>query len=207
MIGIDPLQVKANQRLVHTLILASTSPYRRSLLERIAPPFEVMSPHVDEAHLPGETPRGRAARLSLAKARAVAERHPKAIVIGSDQVAASELRVLDRPGDEATCRAQLTSLSGQTARFYTGCAVVGIAAGLSQEYLDVTTVVFRTLTEAEINRYVARERPFDCAGGFKVEALGITLFDRMDTSDPTALIGLPLIWLASALRKAGYLLP
>jgi septum formation protein len=166
-----------------------------------------MSPGVDEAPIKGETPRGRAARLSLAKARAVAERHPGAIVIGSDQVAAAGQRVLDKPGDEATCRTQLASLSGNTAHFFTGCAVVGIQAGLSLEHLDITTVIFRTLSETEIHRYVARERPLDCAGGFKVEALGITLFDRIDSSDPTALIGLPLVWLSSALRQAGYLLP
>ena len=189
------------------LILASTSRYRRSLLERIAPPFEVLSPPVDEALVRGETPRVRAARLSLAKARAVAERHPDAIVVGSDQVAAAGQRVLDKPGDEATCRAQLATLSGNTAQFFTGCAVVGIEANLSLEHLDTTTVTFRSLSETEILRYVARERPLDCAGGFKVEALGIALFESIESSDPTALIGLPLIWLASALRKGGYLLP
>jgi len=192
---------------VQTLILASTSRYRRSLLERIAPPFEVMAPGVDEALLAGESPRARAGRLSLAKARAVAERHPKAIVIGSDQVAAAGDRVLDKPGDEATCRAQLGALSGKSAQFFTGCAVVSVDARLSLTHLDTTTVMFRALSEKEINRYVAREQPFDCAGGFKVEALGITLFTRIDSHDPTALIGLPLIWLAGALRTAGYLLP
>ena len=189
------------------LILASTSRYRRSLLERIAPPFEAIAPGVAESARPGEAPRARAVRLSLAKARAVAEKHPKAIVIGSDQVAALGDHVLDKPGDDETCRAQLTALSGRTAHFYTGCAVVGIEAGLTFEHLDTTTVAFRTLSETEIHRYVAREQPLDCAGGFKVEALGITLFERVESSDPTALIGLPLIWLASALRQAGYLLP
>jgi septum formation protein len=192
---------------VPPLILASTSPYRRSLLERIAPPFEAISPGVDEAPIKGETPRGRAERLSLAKARAVADRHPNAIVIGSDQVAAAGQRVLEKPGDEATCRAQLSSLSGNKAQFFTGCAVVGIQAGLSLTHLDITTVTFRALSEMEINRYVARERPLDCAGGFKVEALGITLFETVESRDPTALVGLPLIWLSSALRRAGYLLP
>jgi septum formation protein len=189
------------------LILASTSRYRRALLERIAPPFEAVSPQVDEAPLAGEAPRARAVRLSLAKARAVAERYPGAIVIGSDQVAALGKHVLDKPGDEATCIRQLTALSGRTAHFFTGCAVVGPDAGLKLEHLDTTTVTFRSLSEAEVRRYVAREQPFDCAGGFKVEALGITLFERIEGSDPTALIGLPLIWVASALRTAGYLLP
>ena len=189
------------------LILASTSRYRRSLLERIAPPFEAISPGVSEAAVGGESPRERAARLSLAKARAVAEKHPNAIVIGSDQVCAAGQRVLDKPGNETTCRAQLAALSGHTANFYTGCAVVGMEAGLTLEHLDTTSVTFRRLTETEIHRYVAREKPFDCAGGFKVEALGITLFESLDSRDPTALIGLPLIWLAGALREAGYLLP
>jgi MAF protein len=192
---------------VRPLILASTSRYRRSLLERIAPPFEALSPGVNEAPLGGESPRERATRLSLAKARAVAEKHPNAVVIGSDQVCAAGQRVLDKPGDEANCRAQLTALSGHTANFYTGCAVVCIDAAISLEHLDTTSVTFRRLTETEINRYVAREKPFDCAGGFKVEALGITLFESIESQDPTALIGLPLIWVSHALRTAGYLLP
>ena len=146
-------------------------------------------------------------RLSLAKARAVAEKHPNAVVIGSDQVCAAGQRVLDKPGDEVTCRTQLTALSGHTANFYTGCAVVCLDSGISLEHLDTTTVTFRRLTETEINRYVAREKPFDCAGGFKVEALGITLFESIESHDPTALIGLPLIWVSDALRQAGYLLP
>jgi septum formation protein len=192
---------------VQPLILASTSRYRRSLLERIAPPFEVHGPRVDESPLEGEAPRARAVRLSLAKARAIAERYPKAIVIGSDQVAALGSQLLDKPGDEDTCRNQLTALSGRTAQFFTGCAVIGIDAELRYEHLDTTTVAFRSLTDTEIRRYVAREKPLDCAGGFKAEGLGITLFERVETMDPTALIGLPLIWLSSALRKAGYLLP
>jgi septum formation protein len=145
--------------------------------------------------------------LSLAKARAVAEKHPNAVVIGSDQVCAAGLRVLDKPGDEATCLAQLAALSGHTANFYTGCAVICLEGGISLEHLDTTTVTFRRLTETEIHRYVAREKPFDCAGGFKAESLGITLFESIESQDPTALIGLPLIWLAGALRQAGYLLP
>lgn len=189
------------------LILASTSRYRRALLERIALPFEAIAPELDESPVPGEAPAERAARLSLAKALAVAHRHPRAIVIGSDQVAALGDRVLDKPGDEETCRAQLALLSGNTAHFFTGCAVVGIEAQVRLEHLDTTTVSFRTLGDDEIRRYVTREQPLDCAGGFKVEALGITLFDRIESSDPTALIGLPLIWLAGALRQAGYLLP
>ena len=113
--------------------------------------------------------------------------------------------MLDKPGDAETCRSQLAALSGQTARFHTGCAV--IANGERLIHLDTTSVVFRTLTSEEISRYVEREKPFDCAGGFKVEALGITLMESIESRDPTALIGLPLIWLASALRSVGYQLP
>jgi septum formation protein len=169
------------------LILASTSPYRRLLLERLRLPFEVVRPEVAEDAVPGETPIDRAGRLSLAKATAVAHRHPGAIVIGSDQVAALGDRVLDKPGDAATCREQLAALSGRTAHFFTGCAVG------NDVHIDTTSVVFRRLGAEEIARYVDTERPFDCAGGFKVEALGISLFERVDSSDPTALIGLPLI--------------
>jgi septum formation protein len=189
------------------LILASTSRYRRTLLERFGVAFEVESPGVDESALAGETPRDRAIRLSLAKARAVAERHRDAVVIGSDQVAALGSRVLDKPGDEDSCRAQLAALSGNSAHFFTGCAVIGVDAHVRFEHVDVTTVYFRSLSAVEIERYVARERPLDCAGGFKVEALGIALFERIENVDPTALVGLPLVWLAGALRRAGYMLP
>ena len=183
------------------LILASTSPYRRALLERLRIPFEVIRPQVPEDHLPGEAPLQRARRLSLAKARAVAERHPGAVVIGSDQVAALGDHILDKPGDAATCRGQLAALSGRTAHFFTGCAVG------DETHVDTTWVIFRRLGAEEIERYVGVEQPFDCAGGFKVEALGISLFERVESNDPTALIGLPLIWLAGALRAAGFRIP
>jgi septum formation protein len=189
------------------VILASTSPYRRTLLERLGMPFEVVRPSASEDHLAREMPRDRALRLSGAKAKAVAVavQHPEAIVIGSDQVASLGSRVLDKPGDAENCRAQLTLLSGQTARFHTGCAVV--ANGERLIHLDTTSVVFRPLTPEEIDRYIDREKPFDCAGGFKAEALGITLFESIESRDPTALIGLPLIWLASALRSVGCTIP
>jgi septum formation protein len=146
-------------------------------------------------------------RLAMAKAEEVAGRYPGAVVIGSDQVAASGHKVLDKPGDVATCRSQLATLSGTDARFNTACAVIGPAGSVRLVHLDTTTVFFRQLTAKEIERYVEREKPFDCAGGFKAEALGITLFESVETKDPTALIGLPLIWLACALRRAGYPLP
>jgi 7-methyl-GTP pyrophosphatase len=192
---------------MNPLILASTSAYRRMLLERFGLPFETVRPEVTEEHIAGENPSERALRLAVAKAEAVAARHPGAVVIGSDQVAAAGQKVLDKPGDTATCRSQLATLSGTDARFYTGCAVIGPSGSVRLVHLDTTTVFFRTLTSKEIERYVEREKPFDCAGGFKVEALGITLFESVESKDPTALIGLPLIWLACALRRAGFALP
>lgn len=188
------------------LVLASTSPYRRALLERLGVAFEIVAPAVPEGHIAGEAPGERALRLALEKARAVAAAHPQAVVIGSDQVASSGAQVLDKPGGAERCRAQLRALSGRGARFYTGCAVVA-GRGEPLTHLDTTTVVFRSLGAAEIERYIARERPFDCAGGFKAEGLGIALFERIESEDPTALIGLPLIWLARALRSAGFELP
>ena len=187
------------------LILASTSPYRRALLERLGIPFEVVRPGTAEDYLAREMPRDRALRLSAAKAKAIAAQRPDAVVIGSDQVASVGSRVLDKPGDAVNCRTQLATLSAQTARFHTGCAV--IANGERLIHLDTTSVTFRALTTEEIDRYIAREKPFDCAGGFKVEALGISLFESVESRDPTALVGLPLIWLASALRSVGYVLP
>ncbi len=189
------------------LILASTSPYRRELLARLGQPFVVESPGVDEAAIRGEMPAARAARLASAKARAVARRHPDALVIGSDQVAELDAAILDKPGNAERCRAQLAALAGRTASFHTACAVIGHDARIDLSRTDTTRVVVRALTGAEIDRYIEREQPFDCAGGFKVEALGIALFERVESQDPTALIGLPLIWLADALRRAGLAVP
>jgi septum formation protein len=194
--------------LFRPLILASTSSYRRGLLARLGVPFETQSPGVAEDHRPDELPKDRALRLSIEKAQAVARRFPGAVVIGSDQVAAAGERILDKPGNAEVCQEQLTHLSGATALFYTGCAVLG--PGRPQvwgTHVDTTSVVFRNLSAEEIGRYIEKEQPFDCAGGFKVEALGITLFERVVSEDPTALIGLPLIWVATALRSAGYVLP
>jgi septum formation protein len=189
------------------LILASTSPYRRELLARLRLAFDAMPPGVPEESFDGESPADRALRLALAKAQVIAGAHPGALVIGADQVAAAGERVLGKPGDAARCRAQLAFLSGRTARFYTACAVLGVGAGVRLAHVDTTTVVFRSLTAGEIERYVACEQPYDCAGGFKAEGLGVALFECIESQDPTALIGLPLIWLAGALRGAGYHLP
>jgi septum formation protein len=192
--------------LMPALILASTSPYRRTLLERLAVPFETLRPEASEEHIANELPADRALRLALAKAQAGYAERPGTTVIGSDQVAAVGSQILDKPGDAQNCHRQLSLLSGATARFYTGCAVMA-ADGTHLVHLDTTTVTFRHLTPDEIDRYIDREKPFDCAGGFKAEALGITLFESIESTDPTALIGLPLIWLAGALRWAGYSLP
>jgi septum formation protein len=189
------------------LILASTSVYRCELLARLGLPFEVLAPGVNEAHLAGESAADRALRLALEKADAVARLHPRAIVVGADQVAACAEQLLDKPGDAARSRAQLGALSGRTALFYTACAVLGGSGDVHLAHVDTTAVVFRELSAAEIDRYVERERPFDCAGGFRAEALGISLFECIESRDPTALIGLPLIWLAAALRGVGFLLP
>lgn len=185
------------------VILASTSRYRRELLERLQIAFRCENPGVDESPLPQESPRDLAVRLALAKARAVAERQPQALVIGSDQVCATGAVVLGKPGTAAANRDQLRTLSGQTATFYTAVALISLEGGLWKQHVDETRCVLRALTAEEIAGYVDAEQPFDCAGGFKSEGLGITLFERIETLDPTALVGLPLIWTASVLRDAG----
>lgn len=189
------------------VILASGSPYRRALLARLGVAFTVESPDVDEAARQQEPPLERARRLAQEKSLKVAAAHPAALVIGSDQVACSAGVVLDKPGTLDGARAQLARLSGSSAEFHTACAAICLARSYRLTHVDTTRVVFRTLRAAEIERYVAAERPLDCAGSFKAEALGISLLERIESSDPTALIGLPLIWVASALRRVGYELP
>ena len=186
--------------LTRPLWLASGSRYRRELLARLQLPFECRSPDVDEAPQPGESPRALAARLALAKARAIAEREPRALVIGSDQVCALGDEPLGKPGSAAAQAAQLERLAGRTITFHTAVAIVGIEAGVWAQHVDDTRCVFRKLLKSEIAAYVAAEPAFDCAGGFKCEGLGITLLERMESVDPTAIIGLPLIWVADVLR-------
>lgn len=189
------------------LVLASTSPYRRQLLERFGIRFTVAAPDVDETPLPGETPIDLANRLARAKAEVIAHRHPASVVVGSDQVALFGREVIGKPGNPERCIEQLKMLSGHKLAFHTAVNVIQSDTGSNQSHLDITTVHFRKLTNEEIERYVARERPVNCAGGFKAEALGITLFERIESQDPTALIGLPLIWLSAALRRTGFTLP
>ncbi|MCM2338362.1 MAG: Maf family nucleotide pyrophosphatase [Lysobacter sp.] len=188
------------------LILASTSVYRRDLLARLRLPFDTARPETDETPLPGETPTDVALRLSEAKARAVASTHPGTCVIGSDQVAELDGRALGKPGGREAAIAQLASMSGREVRFRTGLCLVRPEGG-AHALLDTTTVRFRRLTGDEIQRYVDAEQPYDCAGSFKSEGLGIGLFDAIESSDPTALIGLPMIATARLLREAGYQVP
>ncbi len=189
------------------LLLASTSQHRRALLERLQLPFGVIDPQVDESPLALETPLERAQRLALAKAAAVSRDHPQATVIGGDQVAVCKGALLEKPGSPARCREQLSWLSASAATFHTAVAVIQGAGGANVQIVDTTTVYFRALSGAEIERYVGIEQPFDCAGGFRSEALGISLMARVVSEDPTALIGLPLIAVARALRQMGFDVP
>ena len=187
------------------LVLASTSRYRRDLLGRLTSRIRQESPGVDEAALPSEAPAQLAERLAVAKARAVAARNPNALIIGSDQVADCAGTVLGKPGDFDTARRQLRASSGTSVVFHTAVCLIDTHQAPASEYaaIDTTYVVFRSLDDGEIDRYLARELPFDCAGSFKSEGLGISLFERIETSDPTALVGLPLIALCGLLRQAG----
>ena len=195
-----------------SLILASTSIYRRELLARLRLPFSCLAPGIDETRRAGERPLALTQRLARAKASAVALQHPDAWVVGSDQVAvrigaSSEESILGKPGTEAACMEQLRGSSGRTLSFLTAVAVVRHNGRSAHEFVDTTRVIFRTLEDAAIVRYVALEAPFDCAGGFKSEGLGITLCESIDSVDPSALIGLPLIHLSKVLRSVGFELP
>ncbi|MGP0055818.1 MAG: Maf family protein [Steroidobacteraceae bacterium] len=194
------------------LFLASTSSYRRELLARVHNSFQCAAPGVDETRLGGETGIALVGRLALAKARAIAARHPEAFVIGSDQAAtlpdgAGGEILLGKPGTPERCIEQLRGCSGRTLAFLTAVAVVRNADGCAVEFVDTTRVTFRVLDEATIERYVAREAPLDCAGAFKSEGLGISLCESIDSEDPSALIGLPLIRLCAVLRRVGYQIP
>jgi septum formation protein len=188
------------------LVLASTSTYRRDLLTRLRLPFEVARPRTDETPLAGEAPAALATRLAGAKAAAVARLHPGAWVLGSDQVAGLDGVPLGKPGGRDAAIAQLASMSGRAVAFHTGvCLLRDGAAPFAA--LDTTLVRFRTLDAGAIGRYVDAEQPFDCAGSFKSEGLGVALFERVESRDPTALVGLPLIATARLLRLAGFVLP
>jgi septum formation protein len=195
----EPLPSTQNRRLV----LGSTSPYRRELLARLRLSFDVAAPAVDETPLSGETPREIALRLALAKAKAVAAQHPGAVVIGSDQVADLAGEPLGKPGTHANAVIQLGRMSGQAVVFHTAVAVVCAETGFEQLELAPVKVQFRALSNDEIERYLRAEQPYDCAGSARSEGLGVALLDAIDSDDPTALVGLPLIRTCRMLRAAG----
>jgi septum formation protein len=185
------------------LILASTSRYRQELLARLRWPFQVEAPGVDETPRAGEAPRDLARRLARAKARAVAQRHPHAVVIGSDQVAELDGHPIGKPGTHEAATSQLRQMRGRSVVFHTGLAVVRLDTGFEADDLAAVRVVFRELGDAEIEHYLRAEQPYDCAGSARSEALGIALLSAIESDDPTALIGLPLIRTCTLLRAAG----
>lgn len=188
---------------IRPLILGSTSRYRRELLERLRLPFETAAPDVDETPHPGEIPEALARRLAMAKARAVAARFPQALVIGSDQVADLDGQPIGKPGTHERAVEQLRAMRGRTVVFQTALAVVCQASGFAAEDLAPVRVRFRDLSDADIKRYLRAEQPYDCAGSAKAEGLGIALLASIESDDPTALIGLPLIRTAELLRQGG----
>ncbi|MDM7322726.1 MAG: Maf family protein [Gammaproteobacteria bacterium] len=186
-----------------SLILASTSPYRRELLARLCLPFVAISPHIDETRREGESAVVMVQRLASEKARAVAVQHPLAWVIGADQCAVLDNQVLGKPGTHERAFAQLRAASGRSVVFHTGLCLMCVEQGFERTVEVPFTVRFRNLSDAEIEHYLAKEKPYDCAGSFKSEGLGIALFEALEGSDPSALIGLPLIALCTLLREAG----
>ncbi len=185
------------------LILASSSPFRRELLAKLGLPFQCDSPEIDETPRPGETAEALVERLAEAKARAVAERHPDALIIASDQVALLDGRILGKPGDHAGAVEQLRAASGKVVRFFTSLALLDAESGRLQCEVVPFAVHFRPLEEAQIENYLRREQPYQCAGAFKSEGLGIALFEKLEGDDPNTLVGLPLIRLVRMLEAAG----
>lgn len=185
------------------LILASTSPYRKALLERLGLPFITVAPNIDEAPLPGESPEVMVERLARQKALAVAENHPDSLIIGSDQAAVLHEHVLGKPGNHQRALEQLRLVSGQHVTFLTGLCLLNSTTRQMQSEVVPFTVQFRQLRDEQIERYLRKEQPYNCAGSFKSEGLGIALFERMEGEDPSALIGLPLIRLVRMLEREG----
>ncbi len=196
-------QVSGPSALPRQLILGSSSRYRQELLQRLRLPFDVVAPEVDETPAAAETPREIALRLALAKANAVSQRFPEAVVIGSDQVADLDGEPLGKPGTHARATAQLRMMRGKTVVFQTALAVTCLSTGFSQVDLAPVKVTFRDVTDAEIEAYLVADQPYDCAGSAKSEGLGIALLEAIDSDDPTALVGLPLIRTCRMLRAAG----
>lgn len=189
------------------LVLASGSPYRRDLLKRLGLPFEWSAPDIDETPVPGEDAAGLTGRLALAKARALASSWPAHLIIGSDQVLLLDGAPVSKPGNHAGAFAQLRRCSGRTVRFSTALCLLNTRTGTHQIAMEPFDVVFRDLTDEQIERYLHREQPYDCAGSFKMEGLGITLFHALRGEDPNSLIGLPLIRLCDMLAQEGFTLP
>lgn len=185
------------------LVLASTSRYRRELLQRLGLPFEVASPHFDETPIPGEDTAATALRLATGKAESLVRTFPDALIIGADQVASSEGRRLDKPGGHENAVRQLRALSGKSAQFDTAVSLLDAREGELQSRVVPCRVTFRTFDEKIIETYLRREQPYDCAASAKAEGLGIALIERIDTEDPTSLVGLPLIALTAMLGRAG----
>lgn len=186
-----------------TLILASTSAYRRALLERLRLPFKVVAPDVDETPLPGESPMLTALRLAASKAEAVVPAAAGALIIGSDQVAVLDGQPLGKPGDHAAAVRQLQAMRGQRVVFHTALCLLNAASGRKQVENVPTSVFFRNFSDAQIEHYLRTEQPYDCAGSAKIEGLGIALVERIESDDPSALIGLPLMKLATMLKNEG----
>jgi len=186
------------------LILGSSSPYRRDLLARLRIPFEVATPDIDETPLPGERAEATALRLSRLKAEAIAARHPGALVIGSDQVCTLDGAQIGKPGTHDKALAQLKLMRGRSVTFHSALCLLDSRTGVAQLADVQTHVTFRDLSDAELNAYLHTETPYDCAGSAKAEGLGIALLSRVESDDPTALIGLPLIALTGMLRQVGY---
>lgn len=187
-----------------TLVLASSSPYRAALLERFGLPFETRSPNIDETPLPQEQPKQLVARLAEAKARTVGAEFSNTLIIGSDQVAVLNQNILGKPGTHQRALQQLRAASGQEVTFYTGLCLLNTTTGQAKIIIEPFRVQFRQLTEEQIERYLQRERPYQCTGSFRAEGLGIVLFKRLQGDDPNALIGLPLIRLAELLAQEDY---
>jgi MAF protein len=189
------------------IVLGSTSPFRRELLQRLGLPFSTASPDIDESEKPGESPSELVQRLAREKAEAVAADCPNALVIGSDQVACLNDTIMGKPGDRDTAIRQLLKASGRCVTFYTGLCLLNTASSEARVVCEPFKVHFRTLNQDTIERYLDAEKPYNCAGSFKSEGLGIALFEKMEGDDPNALIGLPLIQLVSMLRQEGVQVP
>lgn len=188
---------------IRSIVLASSSIYRRQLLEKLGLPFVFASPSINETPNPGETPRTLVARLATQKAQALAQQYPTSLIIGSDQVACLDDDILGKPGNQENAFQQLQACSGRRVEFLTGLCLLDSAHGTSQTIVEPFAVHFRQLSNQQIQNYLAREQPYDCAGSFKSESLGIALFKKLEGDDPNTLIGLPLIRLVELLQESG----